>query len=385
MDITAFSQDSPGQLVPIPEGGVAFVPDPLPPRKFDSREVSLQLADAALALGELKGIGTTLSNPNLLIGPLRRREAIMSSKLEGTFTTVEELVIAEAAQRRQVVGDDTWEVRNYVRALEYGLQRLETLPLSSRLIREVHEKLLAGVRGQDKAPGEFRRLQNLIGKSKDIIQARFVPPPVIDMTRCIGELESYFNSADDKTHMLIRLALIHYQFETVHPFMDGNGRVGRLLIALLMCDRKLLEQPLLYLSPYFEKNDEQYRNHLLSVSQTGAWIEWVQFFLEGVTAQSKDAITRCQYLLRLQDDYRRRIQSPRTSALTLRLVDSLFVSIGTSTRQAAELLGITIAAAQNNINRLVEVGILTEVTGGARDRFYVAREIVDLVNRDKFD
>ena len=322
-----------------------------------------------------------MPNPNLLIGPLRRREALLSSQLEGTFTTVEELLMEEAGQRRRFIKSEAYEVHNYVRALEQGLNLLQELPMSNRLIREVHKRLMVGVRGHDKAPGEFRRHQNFIGRTKDIALARFVPPTVPEMQRCMGEFESYLHTDDDH-HELVRLALVHYQFETIHPFMDGNGRIGRLMIVLLMCSWGLLSQPLLYLSPYFEKNSDNYKDLLLSVSQTGNWLDWVEFFLNGVTEQCADAIARSRKLLELQEAYRARVQSPRTSALALKLVDSLFVSIGINTKQAAALLEITNAAAQRNIDKLVDVGILEEITGGARDRFYLAREVVDIVNQD---
>lgn len=386
MDVKEFKENSPRWLVKIPEGVFAFVPNPLPTVDFklDSAIIK-KLSEADHALGELDGVGTTIPNPHFLIGPLSKREAILSSKLEGIITTAEELIIYDVQGEKDFSKDETREVSNYIKALEYGINRLKELPMSNRLTCEIHQKLMEGVRGKDYNPGEFRKLQNYIGsKGQQIIDARFVPPPVPDMTAALNQLELFYHVQDELPY-LIKLALIHYQFETIHPFMDGNGRIGRLLITLLLCSWKRLNNPYLYMSSYFERYKEEYRELLLKVSQKGAWNEWLGFFLTGVSIQSRDAINRSLRLIALKELYRQRIKTKRTSALQLKLIDELFLSPSITISRAAEVMNITYMAAQNNINKLVEVGILREFTGRQRDRIYIAPDIVDVINKDRFD
>ena len=386
MDEKKFQTDCPGRLVKIPEGVYAFVPTPLPPSnlQLDLKIINL-LSEANQSLGELKGVASNLPNPYFLIGPLRAREAILSSKLEGTITTAEELIMYEAQGEKGRVRDETREVSNYIKAMEYGLARLKELPLSNRLIREVHAKLMEDVRGQEYSPGEFRKHQNYIGmKGQKIEDGRFVPPPVLDMIKALSDLESFFHDQNELPP-LVKLAIIHYQFETIHPFMDGNGRIGRLLITLMLCDWKQLGEPLLYMSSYFERNKDLYMDLLFAISQKGAWIEWIEFFLRGVIIQSLDAIIRVKKLLMLQSQYRQKIQTIRTSALQLKLVDELFLSPWTTMSRAADVMGITRMSAQNNINKLVKAGILRESTGRPRDRVYIATGIIEIINRDSFD
>ena len=386
MDVNDFQDNCPGKLIKIPEGVFAFVPDSLPPINF---EIDLKLVNmlskADHAIGELDGVGITIPNPHFLIGPLSKREALMSSKLEGTITTAEELFIFDAQGEKSKARDETREVSNYVKALEYGLARLKDLPLSNRLICEIHAKLMEGVRGQEYNPGDFRRHQNFIGiKGQQISEARFVPPPVNEMINALNKLELFYH-ADNDIPPLIKLALIHYQFETIHPFMDGNGRIGRLLITLLLCSWKRLYNPFLYMSSYFERYKEQYRDLMLQVSQKSKWNEWFEFFLDGVVIQSYDAIARSIRLLKLKEQYREKIKTKRTSALQLKLIDELFFSPIISISRASKVMGVTFMAAQNNINKLVEAEILREATGRTRDRIYIASELIDVINRDSFD
>ena len=380
MENSDFRGAYPGELVAIPEGVHAFVPDPLPP-KLDINSTGLQKLGAAanLALGELKGIGHNLQNPYLLIGPLSTREAIVSSKLEGTIASAEELAKLDARPHLVKDRDEVAEVRNYIVALRYGLTRIESLPMSKRLIREIHQKLLEGVRGQESMPGEFRRSQNFIGSKGLALQTmRFVPPPVTEMEASLDSLEAFI-SGDRYYSPLIDLALIHYQFETIHPFRDGNGRIGRLMIILILCGWEVLPQPLLYMSSFFEKHKDEYRDLLLAVSQQAAWNDWIEFFLRGVVEQSEDAIMRSDRLLMLQQRYREELQSARSSALSLKLIDSLFETPHTTAERAAKLLEVTIATAQNHINRLVSLGVLSEVTGNKRGRLYVAGDIFGVI------
>jgi Fic family protein len=275
-----FTANAPGRLVTAPEGHLAYVPNPLPP-EFDLELSTVNLlADAERALGELKGVGQRLPNPRLLINPFLRREAVLSSRIEGTTTGLQQLLLFETAPSDEPGDADVREVANYVAALELGFSLLERLPVSLRLIRQIHERLMEGVRGQEQRPGEFRHIPNLIGhRGATPDTARFVPPPVKEMHEALHDLERYIGEHRDDLPFLIQLALVHYQFEVIHPFMDGNGRVGRLLIALQLRERAYLPQPLLYLSAYFEYHRDAYRDHLLAVSRSGTWTQWIDFFL----------------------------------------------------------------------------------------------------------
>lgn len=379
MDASAFSPKAPGKLVKIPEGCYAFVPDPLPPQlEFDTPTTNL-LSEASWALGQLAGVGQKLPNPHLLIGPFLRREAVLSSRIEGTIATAEELLLFEALPSVEPPRDEIREVANYVRALEFGLGKLKELPVSLRLIRGLHEVLLEGVRGGEHRAGEFRDRQNYIGNpGEGISNARFVPPPVEGMKLSLDEFEKFIH-APSQLPFLIQLALIHYQIEAIHPFIDGNGRVGRLLLPLLVCQRGYLPQPLLYLSAYFERNRHAYADHLLRVSLLGAWQEWVTFFLRGVAEQSRDAVWRSQQLLDLWQHYRDELQTARASALLLKLVDQLFAFPAITISHAQRDLGVTYPSAKRNMRKLVEAGILREVDNRHRNRVFLAPAIISII------
>ncbi len=383
MEATDFTEKAPGNLVKTPEGSWTFVPAPLPPQLELNSETVCQLSEADGALGELAGVGRMLPNPHLLINPFLRREAVLSSRLEGTIATAEELLLFEVLPSQEPKRPDIREVYNYVAALEYGLELLKELPVCLRLMRLVHGRLLEGVRGEDRRPGEFRQKQNFIAQPGKVLQqARFVPPPVDRMTQALDELESFINT-ETKLPFLVWLALIHYQFEAIHPFIDGNGRVGRLLIPVLLYERKRLPQPLLYLSAYFERNRDAYIQHLFGVSQTGAWSEWIRFFLQGVAEQSRDAVRRSQRLLDLWREYRTKMQTARASALLLRVVDDLFANPATTIAHSGQRLGVTYRSAQLNIQKLVRAGILSEKSGHKRNRLYIAPEIVSIIEAEE--
>jgi Fic family protein len=331
-------------------------------------------------LGLLDGVGRTLPNPYLLARPFIRREAVLSSKIEGTQASLSDVVLLEAGlpSARGAEGD-VREVLNYARALEFALHPQGQLPVSLRLIRQLHEILMTGVRGAvpGKTPGEFRRSQNWIGPPGcSLEEATFIPPREEEMNQALFALESYLHS-NDKLPPLLRLALIHYQFEAIHPFLDGNGRVGRLLVSFLLCEWELLAQPLLYLSAFFERRQSEYYDRLLRVSLHGEWGAWVAFFLEGVSVESRDAVERSQRLRALRDDYRARLQKARASALPLRLVDALFDRPALTVRQARELLGVTYPAARGNLDKLVAAGILEPRP--SHPKTYLATEIVRLL------
>jgi Fic family protein len=277
-------------------------------------------------------------------------------------------------------GSDVPEVFNYVRALEYGLARLHELPLSLRLIREVHARLTEGVRGEHQTPGEFRRSQNWIGPVGSTPEnAPYVPPPVDEMHEALSTLERFLHTPS-VIPPLVRLGLIHYQFEAIHPFLDGNGRIGRLLVTLLSCAWDLLPEPLLYLSAYFEAQRQNYYDLLLAVSQRGEWEDWLTFFLNGVTAQSRDAVARAGRLQDLREQYRARLQAVRAPARLLQALDLLFDQPVLSVRQVETTLKLNYTTAQRYVQQLVEVGLLQEVTGQARNRVYRAEAVLRAID-----
>ncbi|MGB6017656.1 MAG: Fic family protein, partial [Nodosilinea sp.] len=268
---------------------------------------------------------------------------------------------------------------NYVKALEYGVERLATLPICKRFLCELHERLLDGVRGENRAPGQFRQSQNWIGSSSTRIQdARFVPPPLPEMNECLNAFEDYING-DCDFPPLIRIGLIHYQFESIHPFSDGNGRIGRLLISLLLLNWNLLPIPLLYLSAFFERNRREYYDLMLEVSRSGNWSEWLSFFLRGVTEQSRDALIRAKKLQDLQIEWRDRLTQARASALLPRFADSLFESPVITIPQAEKILDVTYRSAQLNVEKLVEAGILIQIDEASYNRVFIAPEILRIV------
>lgn len=385
MNKDEFTTNSPGRLTKIEKGCWAFIPNPLPPKIDLTWDLVSTISTTDRALSELAGVARTLPNPHLLINPFIRREAVLSSKIEGTQASLSDLLMFEGAGQKisDTQHSDVQEVMNYVNALELGLDRLKKLPVSIRLINEMHKLLMTGVRGDNLSPGEFRKIQNWIGPPNAIKQnATYVPPPIPEMKQAMSELEKFIHA---KTNLppLIRLALIHYQFEAIHPYIDGNGRIGRLLITLMLCADELLPQPLLYLSAYIEHHRRKYYQLLLDVSQKGAWSEWINFFLQGVTEQSLDAIKRSRLLLDLQQQYREKMQATRSSTLTLKLIDKLFAQPVMTVNHVGHLLDITPRAAQLNVNKLVEAGILEETTGRQRNRIFIAPEVVRIVEAPK--
>jgi Fic family protein len=371
-----------GRLLQTARGYLAYIPNTLEPTIDLSLPVVRELSEADRALSELAGVARTLPNPHLLIGPFLRREAVLSSRIEGTQASFSDLLFFEAARLGEKQVPDVREVSNYVQAMEYGLARLSTLPVSLRLIREIHQRLMAGVRGETQTPGEFRRSQNWIGPSGCTLQdATFVPPPVEEMHLALDAFEKYLH-APSQLPALMRLALIHYQFEVIHPFLDGNGRVGRLLVTMLLGTEKLLPQPMLYLSAYFERHRDEYYELLLAVSQKGTWEQWIRYFLRAVAVQSRDAIRRIDLLLALRQEYRSQLQKARASALLLQIVDNLFDFPAVTNPALSKRMKVTPRSAQLNIEKLVERNILREATGQQRNRVYVATEIVSVIEQE---
>ncbi|MGH2748633.1 MAG: Fic family protein [Actinomycetota bacterium] len=378
IDPSAFSPGQRRHVIRHPTGYVAFVPPPLPPALELTPALVSALSNADRQLGLLAGAGEWLPNPHLLIRPFLRREAVLSSRIEGTQASVEDLVLFEAAPQVPSA-PDVREVANYVRALELAVRADRELPLSLRLIRDLHRELMTGVRGAHLAPGEFRTSQNWIGPAGCTLnEATYVPPPLDEMWQALDVFEKHLHEPDPFPP-LVRLALIHYQFEAIHPFLDGNGRIGRLLMSLLLHDWDLLPQPLLYLSAFFERERSRYYELLFAVSQRGAWSDWVSFFLEGIADQSADVIERARRLFAVRERYRTELQRGRASALPLRLVDHLFEFPAITVPQAQRVLDVSARAARLNVMKLEQLGIIEEVTGRTRNRVFVAHEILDLL------
>ena len=389
MEPERFHNSPAGRLIKVGQGEIAywaFIPHPLPPDLALDWELVRSLSEADRTLSELAGLGRTMPNPHLLSGPFLRREAVLSSRIEGTQADIADLYAYEVGQlplpgmRPTPPESEVREVLNYVRALEHGLKRLNTLPVSLRLIRELHKRLMIGVRGEHAVPGEFRHSQNWIGPPNCTLnEADFVPPPPHQMQAALDAFEKYLH-AEAVYPPLVRLALIHYQFEAIHPFVDGNGRIGRLLISLLLVEWQLLPLPLLYLSAYFYRRRQDYYDLLMAVSERGAWRDWVIFFLHGVAEQSQDAILRARRLQDLRETWRRQLTQARASALLLRLADGLFALPIITIPEANRLLGVTYPSARRNIEKLVEAGILRPLDNSSYRKAYLAPEILEIIS-----
>ena len=375
-----FQPNAPGQIIQSTLGYWTFLPTPLPPSlNYNTRLVSL-LSEADRALGELAGAGRMLPNPHLLIRPFLRREAVLSSRIEGTITQLDELFLFEAEPDHLSHPSDAAEVRNYVIALEHGLSAVRAdNPFNLQLLREVHRVLLSGVRGAEKRPGEIRDRGVRIGGAT-LEDARFVPPCHTALRPLLDDFVQFLRE-ERSLPIVVQLALMHYQFETIHPFNDGNGRVGRLLITLMLCERRVLPQPLLYLSAFFEKNRQEYYDRLLDVSRRSAWEEWIEFFARGVAEQSQDAIIRTSRLLDLSQQYRKEVAGEVKTAAALLLVDELFSSPYITINRACEAINVPFKTASTIVSKLEKMGILREITGQQRYRVYRADRIFELLEQ----
>jgi Fic family protein len=374
-----FADTASGRLVDTPQGYLAFVPNPLPPPINFDMPLALALSKADAALSELSGLGGQLPNPHLLISPYIKREAVLSSRIEGTKASLSDLLIDEIEDSQtRAPSDDIKEIRNYVRALEFGVQRLETLPLSLRLIREIHAELMEGVRGEKATPGEFRRSQNWIGPAGSTpMTAAFVPPPVEALLGCLGDWENFLHT-HDVIPDLIQCAMMHVQFETIHPFLDGNGRVGRLLITFFLMQRGRLSEPLLYLSAFIDAHKGDYYDLLQRVRTHGDWVPWIRFFLQGVTEIATEAGQQSKELHRLREQYRSQL---RDKPNALALIDELFVNPYMTIGRGAKVLNKTHPTAKAAIDVLEEKKILKEVSGRQWGRFYVCPPILDALEK----
>ncbi|MFN0071656.1 MAG: Fic family protein [Chloroflexota bacterium] len=379
-----------GRYMRQPQGYRAFLPAPLPPRPPVRLDGELQnlLSEADRALGRLDGSVQTLPNPDLFVFMYVRKEAVLSSQIEGTQSSLQDLLAAEA----NVLGGehrprDVDEVVNYVRAMKHGLARLEDLPVSIRLIREIHRELLTGVRGSHLTPGELRTSQNWIGPSGcTLTEATFVPPHPNDVPDCLGSLERFIHESDDLP-LLIKIGLAHAQFETIHPFLDGNGRVGRLLITFLLCERRALHKPVLYLSHYFKRHRNDYYDRLQSVRDQGDWEVWLRFFLRGIAEVSAQAAETARRILLLREAHRTQIteQLGRGAGNGHRVLETLYERPIVSVQDVESLTRTTYAAANQLVARLTDLGMLEEITGNYRNRRFRYGPYVRLFTEDEPD
>lgn len=360
-----------GRYVKQSAGYRIFMPKPLPPVPALSFEGALQqrLSTADHALGRLDGSVTTLPNPDLFVYMYVRKEAVLSSQIEGTQSSLQDLLSAEALLA-EGVPRDVDEVVNYVRTMHTGLARLRQIPVSTRLIREMHQSLLQGMRGAQLTPGELRRTQNWIGPpGSTLTTASFVPPPPHDVARLLGDIETFLHQHDDLP-LLVMIGLAHAQFETIHPFLDGNGRIGRLLITFLLCEREALRQPVLYLSHYFKRHRQQYYDRLQAVRDDGDWEGWLIFFLTGVAEVGLEAAETARQILVLRETHRNLITDRlgRVAGHGHRVLERLYQKPIVSVDDVRGITGTSFPAANDVVQRLVDVAILKEITGRARNR-----------------
>lgn len=366
-----------GKVIQAPKGYRAFLPHPLPPTIDWSNQLVSSLSRADYILGKLAREGSQLPNPHLLMRPFVTREAVLSSKIEGTQSTIGEILAHDAGVLVNQNPADLQEVKNYIVALDFGLKRLDELPLSLRLIKEIHEKLMQGVRGSHATPGDFRKSQNWIGAPGSTLNtAKFVPPPVDEMLDCLGDLEKFLH--DRQLPALIHMALCHYQFEAIHPFLDGNGRIGRLLIVLLLIEQKMLPSPVLYLSAFFEATRDEYYRQLFNVSSQGSWHDWLIYFLNGVAIQAEDVLSRAERINGLLQEWKLQVAS-NASSVPVAIVDQVTMNPYLTINKVAKGLGIAYSTAERGVRKLADANIIQQVGGNKRDKVYCATEILAIL------
>jgi Fic family protein len=363
--------DRAGRYISQPTGYRAFIPAPLPPDppvRIDG-ELQRRLSEADRALGRLEGSIQTLPNPDLFVYMYVRKEAVLSSQIEGTQSSLQDLLEAEA-HALATSARDVYEVANYVRAMKHGLARLGELPVSVRLVREIHAELVRDVRGSRLTPGELRRSQNWIGPAgASLAAATFVPPPPEEVPQALGDLETFLHR-EDNLPLLIRIGLAHAQFETIHPFLDGNGRSGRLLVTFLLCERRALHQPVLYLSHYLKAHRQEYYDRLQAVRDSGDWERWLEFFLRGVAEVSAQAAEKARRILMLREEHRTLITERlgRAAGSGHRILQHLYDHPILGVSDVRALIGTTFAGANQIVRRLTDIAVLEEITGRARNR-----------------
>lgn len=380
----SFTNSASGRCVLTPTGFWAFLPAPLPPEILWSDKLVSSLVEAERELGRLSALAGSFPFPRLLIQPFLRNEAVLSSRIEGTRASLGDLYKYETTQLsffEQV--DDVKEVFNYVKALEYGLERINTLPVSLRLFRELHAILMEGVRGGTLTPGEFRRSQNWIGPAGSTPDsAPYVPPPVEEMNDALTLLEAFIHSESNLPH-LVRVGMIHYQFEAIHPFLDGNGRIGRLISILLMCNWGLIPQPLLNISEFFEEHRQEYYDHLLSISRKGTWEDWLIFFFKGTAEQASKGIRRINRLREIRSRLQVFVEMDRNPERMGEVVDQLFTRPIFTIKQMEHAVGFGYRNISIYVEKLEKAGIIHELTGYSRNRVFQAEEILKAIQEDR--
>lgn len=370
-----------GRLIRQPAGYSAFIPAPLPPipaLAIDNDMMTL-LSKADRCLGRLDGITQTLPNPDLFVAMYVKKEALLSAQIGGTQASLIDILDVEEVKNDEK-GRNLEEVVNYIKAMNYGLDRLTNFPLSLRLFKEIHALLLEGVRGSERSPGDFRTTQNWIGAAgSTIATAAFVPPPPYEMMTAMGDLESYFHD-ENSIPPLIKIGLIHAQFEAIHPFLDGNGRMGRLLITFWLCQQELLSKPLLYLSYYFKMNKMEYYDRLMAVRLHGDWEGWIKFFLKGLAEVSFGATETAKRILKMKEEHSKMIsENLRNPAHGLKLLERLFEQPILTINAVAEIVGVSYPTANNMVNELQSLGILSSDPAIQRNRKYTYCQYVELL------
>jgi Fic family protein len=366
-------------------GYKAFIPAPLPPDPplIYSGALQTSLSEADRNIGRLDALASMLPNPDLFVAMYVRHEAVLSSQIEGTQSTLEDVLAYEADATLDDTPRDVEEVVNYVRAMNHGLGRLPQLPLSLRLLREIHAELMKGVRGGEKSPGEFRTSQNWIGeRNSSLRDAAFIPPPPHELMQTLGQLETFLHDTRDSVPLLIRCGLAHAQFETIHPFLDGNGRVGRLLITLMLCEAGALTRPLLYLSLYLKAHRAEYYDRLTAIRQQGHWEQWLIFFLRGVSSTALAATQTARDIVALRDTHRATVAR---NAKALTLLDHLFRQPTVSVNRVAKLMACTFPTASRLVAEFESLGWLKEMTGNERNRLWRYQPYLELFHREALD
>lgn len=366
-----------GRIIKLPSGYTAFIPHPPPPHFDWDNPLVHALSKANYFLGKLALEGKKLPNPHLLIRLFITREAVLSSKIEGTQATVGEILAKEAGAHVERHPNDLQEVENYILALDHGLELLGTLPLSLRLLKELHNKLMRGVRGNHATPGEFRRSQNWIGPAGCTLNsAKYVPPPPETLMDSLGQLEIFFH--DRQLPKLVHIAICHYQFEAIHPFLDGNGRVGRLLITLFLVERNLLPSPLLYLSAFFEATRDEYYRQLYNVTARGSWNDWLIYFLNGVALQSEDALSRAERINQLLYQWTIQITNG-SSQVPEKIIRHFAINPFLTIKKVAKELDVAYSTAKRGVVKLESQGIIKQTNQNSRDKVFCATEILDIL------
>lgn len=382
MQITKYPDRS-GQYIKQLQGYKAFIPEPLPPKNPElsiDDELQDYLSEADISLGRLDGSIQMLPNPDLFIEMYVKKEAVISSQIEGTQSSLSQLLKKESEVNDPDAPSDVNEVSNYVKAMHRGLELLNDLPVSVRLVKEIHKELLRDVRGQEKNPGELRKSQNWIGsEGTDIRHATFVPPPEHEMVKALSDWEKFLHQ-NDHIPVLVKIGMAHAQFETIHPFLDGNGRVGRLLITLLLCEWDKLQEPVLYLSHFFKQHRQEYYELLQNVRDLGDWESWIKFFVRGVSEVSGQATDTSREIVSLREKHRGLIveEFGNVAGNGLKVLERLFLKPYITVKQIESLTGVTFSAANNLMGKFENVGVLTEITGQKRNRQYEYSDYLNL-------